>query len=443
MNKSTLIIGLGLSGRAAARFLLRRGERVEGTDDQLDSLIAQGSLEECLHAGLILQTTTEVNIEKFKCVILSPGVPSTHPLVQRAHHAGIPVQGEIDLGCQALKQKTLGITGTNGKTTVTLLVTHILNTWGIAAKALGNVGVPLTQEVSELKDETVVLELSSYQLETLQQPVLDAAVLLNITPDHLDRYLTLEAYAAAKCRIGRCMKPRGVLYVEEEAADRYANQLGDMSIATYGYHSSNALYTDCDHVYGDSKYLFSWPDTLAGKKSHYLENALAAYALCRTCGVPDEVFIAGLTSFTYPQHRMTFVGEKDGVRYYDDSKGTNLDAVVRAVQTFNGPLLLIAGGVDKGAPYTAWITPFQGKVKWIGAIGQAAVKIQADLAGYIPVDRIATLEQAVLAATQRAQPGDTILLSPGCASFDQFKDYVHRGKEFQRVVHEYVNMGEK
>src|SRR4029077_14479995 len=207
----------------------------------------------------------------------------------------------------------------------------------------------------------------------------------------------------------------------------------------YGYDKAAFISTDLSSVFSEGKKLFELPPALKNKKSHDLENLLAAFALCSDRGVLGETFLDAWLSFKKPPHRIEFVTEFQGVSYYDDSKGTNIDAVKRAVQSLEGPIILIAGGVDKCAPYTPWLEEFKNKVKLICAIGQAAAKIYEQLASHIPVMIFHSLDEAVHQATRFAQEGDNVLLSPGCSSFDMFKDYVHRGKEFQRIVHELAN----
>ena len=439
-GKKILVIGMGLSGRSAARFLMTHGAKVWGVDRDEKLLQMHPEIQELVHNGLSVQVDSEcLDCVNFDFIVLSPGVPPSHPLVQNALKNSLPIIGEIELGCRTAKNPIIGITGTNGKTTVTLLVTHVLQQCGFQARALGNVGTPFTQELLTLTPEVeIVLELSSYQIDTLYQPVLDAGLLLNITPDHLDRYGTMEAYAKSKCNLTRCIKPNGFLYIEEAAWENYHHLFKDRNIRLYGYSNQNYLYTDLYSVYRGGKKEFDLPADLKNKKSHDLENLLAAYAVCSERGVSGAHFLDALRSFKKPSHRIEFVSEHLGVRFYDDSKGTNLDAVIRAVQSLHGSIILIAGGVDKGAAYTPWIKEFKNKVKSICAIGQAAVKMREQLAPQIPVIIFETLKDAVHQAAHLAKSGDIVLLSPGCSSFDMFKDYAHRGEEFQRIVRELV-----
>lgn len=442
-GKKNLIIGLGLSGRSAARFLLQNKEGVIGVDCNSLHLETHEDVQNLKKNGMHVQLDVEpIDFNQIERVILSPGISTTHPLVQKAHQGNIEVLGEIELGCQHLKNSILGITGTNGKTTVTLLVTHVLNSCGYQARALGNVGVPFTQEISHLRsDEIVVLELSSYQLETLRSKVLHGALLLNITPDHLDRYACMQDYAAAKFRIQNCLVENKSFIVENQLQASYPAFYNPFW-ETYGYTTDSATYSDLQSVYYKGCKAFDLPATLAGRKSHDLENLMGAFTLCATLGITGTEFLKAFLSFRKPPHRLEFVLEYQGVGYYDDSKGTNIDAVIRAVQSLKGPIILIAGGVDKMFPYTPWIEVFKGKVKLVLAIGEASKKIKEDIGSQIPVEIIQDLEQAVLRAAKMAEKGGCVLLSPGCASFDMFKDYVHRGHVFQQAVRSLV-MGDK
>lgn len=431
-----LVVGLGISGRSAAAFLLHRGFSIRGVDRDVNMLNTNPEIQLLKKQGLHVSHEDEISdVKEYDLVVVSPGIPQDHRLYLKAIQHGVDVCGEIELGCRLVKNKMIGITGTNGKTTVTLLVAHALNSTGIKAKALGNVGVPLTKELIDVDPaEVLVVELSSYQLETMYQHVLDVAVLLNITPDHLDRYGSMDEYAKAKFIIGRCMKSSGKLFVEERAWKEYGRHYAGKPVSTYGYTTQSTVYTDLQSIYIHGKNQLILPSKYAGRASHDLENIMASFAICHEMGVSATQFLAALESFKKPSHRIEWVREKDGVDYYDDSKGTNIDATIRAVQTMPGPVVLIAGGVDKGSPYTPWVEAFANKVKCVCAIGQAADKIKCDLAGSVAVQLCRDLDEAVNVASGQAQAGDSVLLSPGCSSFDMFRDYAHRGDEFQRVV---------
>lgn len=435
-NKKVLVLGMGISGRSAAEFLQAHGAEVHGVDRDADLLANNPQIQALKSKGLGVWVESELHsILAYDFIVLSPGVPSTHFLILAAQKAGIPVMGEIELGCQTALNPMIGITGSNGKTTVTLLVTHVLQQTGCNARALGNVGTPLTRELLNIDPiSPIVLELSSYQLETLNQRCLEAGIILNITPNHLDRYQTMEAYAKAKCRMECALKSEKVLYMNEEAWEEYGRLLKHKKPLLYGYQERNFIHSDLSHVFRDGQKAFEVPAALKNKKSHDLDNLMAAFALCSHQGIAGDAFIQAWQTFKKPPHRIEFVKEHQGVRYIDDSKGTNLEAVMCAVQSLNGPIILIAGGVDKGAAYTPWLQAFKNKVKLICAIGQAAVKIREQLEPQIPVLILKSLEEAIHQAKQLAQKGDFVLLSPGCSSYDMFKDYIHRGQEFQRIV---------
>ncbi len=398
MKRKALVIGLGISGKSASKFLLSLGYEVYGVDQKEERVL------EALSSGV--KRLIEPDLKGFFLVVISPGVPPTHPLIQQAILDGIDVVGEVELAFRYMKQRSVGITGTNGKTTVTLLVEHVLCSAGMKAKAIGNIGLPLTSYVEKVDfDEIAVIELSSYQLETLKSGYLDAAVILNITPDHLDRYSSLQEYAKTKISIERCIKPEGHLYVYEDVAEEYGS-------------------------------FFSFHFTSFGKglTSHDLINVKAAELLCSSLGVSHEMFLKGLKTFKKPSHRIELIRELSQVSYYDDSKGTNVDAVIKAVSSMTGPTILIAGGVDKGSSYLPWKEAFQGKVKHLFLIGESALKIEEELGLFFNVQIVDSLANAVQSASSVAMPGDCVLLSPGCSSFDMFRDYVHRGEEFQRFV---------
>lgn len=405
--RKALVIGLGLSGQAAAEFLLRKGYAVIGVDSNLKALGSPGvkRLEE---KGLSPFLDTDVlGVGGIELAVISPGVPASHPLYLQVIAAGAEAIGEAELALRHLDQPCIGITGTNGKTTVTMLVEHVLRGCGKKARALGNVGSPLTSyALSPDPEEILVVELSSYQLETMQTPIFNAGVILNITPDHLDRYNSMDEYAQAKCRLQQCMKNGAPLYI----------------------------YEQIPHEFGH--FLKSPYQTYAQSQSHESENALAARLLCKEFEISREQFYRTLETFKKPPHRIELVKIIDGISYIDDSKGTNIDAVVRAVDSCEGPVILIAGGVDKGASYQPWKKAFASKVKKIIVIGQAADKIAHELKDVFIVEIAQSLEQAVMNADLFAQRGDSVLLSPGCSSFDMFRDYAHRGEEFKRYVNQ-------
>jgi UDP-N-acetylmuramoylalanine--D-glutamate ligase len=425
MEKTTLVLGLGSSGLAAAEFLLQQGVRVVGVDRDRALLSSCPRLQRLQTCGLCVQHDGDpIDWSSVERLVVSPGVARTHEIYRSALAKGITVTGEAELALPYFTKPLVAVTGTNGKTTVALLVEHILNAAGIKAKALGNVGVPLCSYLMQKGDErALVVELSSYQLETLCTPAFEAAVLLNITPDHLDRYAHMEEYAVFKCRLQYLLKGNAPFFVQQRAHLTFGHLLTAQNVRPFGLGGLCSENIEC-----------LLPLDYTEEKEHEWENALAAWFLCQPFSISKEQFCSALATFRKPPHRIEYICEREGVLFYDDSKGTNLDAVIQSVKAMKGPVILIAGGVDKGASYLLWREPFAGKVKKIVAIGQAAPKIYRELHPYFNVKCVETLLLAVQEAITDARQGDSVLLSPGCSSFDMFRDYAHRGEEFQRCV---------
>lgn len=401
----TAILGLGVSGRACIDYLRGRGNIIVGVDSALPQI-----------EGIpILSDREKPQLEGIELLVKSPGIPYTHPWVQAAQRLGIPIESEIDLALIELSKRgktVLGITGSNGKTTTTLLAAHLLHLSGKKAVAAGNVGIPLITQI-EADYDIFVVELSSFQLEQIKQrPFLDGALILNITPNHLNHHSTFETYREAKLRIATCLKEDARLYVTEQVIRTCGSFLSRESM--------KKVETFCSLGYRDRSYhLFP----------HDLENAAAALALT---GVSLETFEEGITTFVRPPHRLEFVRDVAGICYINDSKATSVDAVIKAVQAVKGPIILIAGGVDKGGEFRDWLPYFREKVLRVLALGEAAGRIQRELGAEIRVDKVSSLEEGVRLAG--ASAGDTVLLSPGCSSYDMFKDYQHRGEVFRKIV---------
>lgn len=427
--KRALVLGLGISGEGAIEFLLSQGMEVVGVDANEQAVLRAQK------KGFNAQLDSSLgDAAGFDLVVTSPGWNPKQLLYKSALEKGIELIGETELALRHLKQPCLAITGTNGKTTVTLLCEHVLNASGIKARALGNVGSALCRyALHPNQDEVIVTELSSYQLETMQSSVFDGGVILNITPDHLDRYDSMHDYAKAKCHLAKCLKREAPLFVHEESLREFGALLPEGMSTSYGSLPTSSLWTDKQKIVFKGKEV-ALPESFAALGLHESENAAAAFALCSLYGVTPEQFSAALKNFRKPSHRIEFVKTINGISYYDDSKGTNIDAVLRAVEAMSGRVILVAGGVDKGSSYSPWISPFRNKVMGIAVIGQAADKMCHELGDAFKVEKHSSLEEAVQWAASLAQAGDTVLLSPGCASFDQFRDYVHRGEEFKRIV---------
>lgn len=433
---TTLVLGLGISGKAVVEVLLQQGDKVIMADDyacmdDIQSYLARGAQW--------IDVNTDSFPEKVHKVIVSPGIPSKQRFYVEARKKGIPIMGEVGFAFDRLKERHytwVGITGTNGKTTVTLLVEHLLQVSGYNAMAAGNVGVPLTKLLLEpqmLPDGSiVVVELSSFQLETLQGPLFDVAALLNITEDHLDRYESFDHYVAAKSRLFDCLKTEGTGYVEEKCREKFFKCPTDKNVKSYGYQSSSALYLEGRQIFFNGQKEARYE----GQKSHDSENFLAAYAVLRSLGVVPEAIMQAMKTFHKPPHRLEFVEEIQSVRFINDSKGTNVDATMRALEVTEGPIVLIAGGVHKGASYCLWRPLLASKGKALCLIGQASQIIEEDLRGILPIYSCSSLQEAVNLAYWLAGSKGTVLLSPGCASFDMFSNYVERGNQFKNFVRE-------
>lgn len=396
MGKS-LVLGYGISGKAAAALLRKQGVSVAAVDRNGDG-------------KEVFADSADFSLEGFSQVVLSPGIPQTHPLVQKAKMRGIEVIGEIELAFRYVKNACVGITGSNGKTTTTLLTTHLLKMGGRKARALGNVGESLAGYLLEADlEDILVVELSSFQLETLKTARLDAALILNITPNHLDRHSSMEEYAAAKLHIRNCLKENGKLFVSRQVFETYGigERFDQENIAL----NSPEQYIKCGR-----------------------ENVQAAIALCDFFGVKDVE--PGLETFQKPPHRLEWIAEIGGVVFYNDSKSSNIHSVMHAIAGLKGGIHLLIGGVHKGASYKPWIAAFQGKVRKLYAFGQAAEKMEEELASSFPFARAQTMEEALSIARDEAKKDETILLSPGCSSYDQFRNYEHRGDEFKRLLKE-------
>ncbi|MCB1110649.1 MAG: UDP-N-acetylmuramoyl-L-alanine--D-glutamate ligase [Chlamydiia bacterium] len=374
-----LVIGLGISGRGAIQLLLKQGYEVCAVDRRPQNI--EG-----------VEVYPEEALIEADLVVLSSGISRSHP------QAKGQVIGEAELALRTLTNRMVGITGTNGKTTVVLLVTHVLTHEGIQARALGNVGHSLAAYACDPNpEEVLVVELSSYQLETLQTRCFDVGLITNITPDHLDRYPSFEAYRQTKLHLKNLVKEKGMFI----------------------YSGDSCLQLTESEGYWQA----------IGEASTF-----CAWQICQSFGVGWDAFNAALKTFKKPPHRMEFVTTINGVDYINDSKGTNIESVLYGVNQVEGPILLIAGGQGKGETFEKWKSPFLGKVKRVFAIGEAAKQIEETLQDVIPTLRCQNLQEAVRKAHEEAQTGDTILLSPGCASFDQFKNFEERGEMFKQEV---------
>ena len=445
-GKKVLVVGLGKSGLAAALFLRHRGAQVTVSDVRSAEALAK-DIPALLEEGIMVETGGHglLTFRRQDLIVVSPGVPLNTPELVQVRNFGLPVIGELELAGRFLKGKTLAVTGSNGKTTTTTLLGKILETAGLPTLVGGNIGVPVVSLIDSSTDETwSVLEVSSFQLESTQEfhPAID--VILNITPDHLDRHGSFENYARAKERIFAAQGNQDFLVLNAdnvraaEAAARSVAQVYLFSIehpvpqgawlqnGFVVYRSAPGAATECVMP-------------LSGiplKGAHNVENVLAAVCAARLAGAPVEAIRQAVESFQAVEHRLEFVAKVNGVEYYNDSKATNVDATAKAIAAFSPGVHLILGVKDKGSPYTALVPLLRERVRAVYTIGAAAAKIEAELRGVVSILSCETLERAVAAAAGAARPGEVVLLAPACSSYDQFESYEHRGRAFKELVSE-------
>jgi UDP-N-acetylmuramoylalanine--D-glutamate ligase len=442
-NKRVLVVGLGKSGIAAARFLKARGAQVTVSDIRPAGLISE--LPALLDAGIMVETGSHgiLTFRRQDLIVVSPGVPSNTPELSTVRALGIPIIGEFELGTEFLQGQIVAITGSNGKTTTTTLIGEILKASGNPTLVGGNIGRPVVDMVAESTPESwSVLEVSSFQLETIQTFKPRIALVLNITPDHLDRHGSFEAYAAAKTRITENQTADDFLILNAE--DEPTKPVAAKSKAQIYWFSPKRQVKQGAFVHGES-ILFRAKEggdvepimpvaeiPLAG--AHNVENVLAAVCAARLAGVEAHVIREAVAAFHAVEHRLEFVRDLNGVRWFNDSKATNVDATTKAVEAFPGGIWLILGGKDKDSDYSTLSSLLRARVKAVITIGSAAEKIESQLAGVVKIERAGTMERAVAWAQKEAKSGDVVLLAPACASFDQFENYEHRGRVFKQLV---------
>jgi UDP-N-acetylmuramoylalanine--D-glutamate ligase len=428
----TLVIGAGKSGVAAANFLAARGD-VTLTDSSPNPELPMPLDERVTRAF-----GSEPSLDDVNEIVVSPGVPLTIPLLQRAAAMAIPIVGEIELAYRRLHGTVIAVTGSNGKSTTTALIGHILDVAGRRPIVAGNIGEPLAAALDLEKPRTYVLELSSFQLESVDTFRANVALLLNITPDHMDRYPTFDAYAAAKYRIFRNQTPRDVAIVN--ANDRRTAPR-DNGARTWRFSSSqrveNGAYLDGHElvlaIEGQERRIPRSSLRLEGTAN--VENALAAWLAARAVGVDGVSVQIAFGSFAGLPHRMVLVRELGGVRWVNDSKGTNVDATLKSLESFPpSSVLLILGGKDKAGEFERMRELVAEKTRAVITIGKAAERIAEALDGSATIVPMGDMERAVMWAREHAQQGDTVLLSPACASFDQYRNFEHRGEHFEGLV---------
>jgi UDP-N-acetylmuramoylalanine--D-glutamate ligase len=423
-----LVAGLGKSGIAAIDVLRRQGAEVLATDSR--------PAEEIGDVGVPVLPHIEETFTRADLIVLSPGVPVDIPPLAAARSKGVPVIGEVELAGYFLRGPVIGITGSNGKTTTTAMTGHILNSAGIRCQVGGNIGTPPGAMIdSSADDKWNVLELSSFQLETIDEFQARVAVGLNVTPDHLDRHGTLTRYADAKARLFECQREDG--YAVLNADDGTTASWSGRTRATPHWFSRKrvvrpGVWVEDEILMTDSGRILRVAD-IPLRGTHNVENTMAAACAALLAGASLEGIAAGIVSFPGVEHRIEFVRERNGVVFYNDSKATNVDAAEKAIDAFAGNLYIILGGKDKNSNYTVLQEKLAAKAKAVLLIGAASEKIAAQLPT-LPLVPCGTIDKAVEYSARHAVSGDVVLLAPACASFDQFQSYEHRGRVFKELV---------
>ncbi len=443
-GKKVLVVGLGKSGLAAALFLRHRGAQVTVSDvrsaeslaKEIPALLEEGIMVEAGGHGLL-------TFRRQDLIVISPGVPLDTPELAQARSFGLPIIGELELAARFLKGKVVAITGSNGKTTTTALLGAIFQEAGFPVLVGGNIGVPVVGLIEQSTDQTwSVLEVSSFQLETTEQFHPEVAVILNITPDHLDRHGSFENYARAKERIFSAQTGTDSVVLNADnsrtaqAATRCQAQVLWFSIE----HSvKQGAWVESGSIFyrgtpgGEIERILPL-HKIPLKGEHNVENVVAAVCAARQAGVPVAAIARAIENFKTVEHRLEYVDTVNGVEFYNDSKATNVDATAKAVAAFPSGIHLILGGKDKGSDYTTLSDLLRQRVRAVYTIGSAAAKIESQLRGVVSLHSCETLERAVNSAAAAAHSGEVVLLAPACSSFDQFESYEHRGRFFKELV---------
>jgi UDP-N-acetylmuramoylalanine--D-glutamate ligase len=445
-NKRVLVVGLGKSGLSAAMFLREQGARVTVSDTRSAVALAK-EIPALLEAGIMVESGGHglLTFRRQDLIVVSPGVPMDTPEVKQVVAFGLPVIGELELASRYLRGRAVAITGSNGKTTTTTLVGKIFADAGVPTLVGGNIGLPVIDLVAKSTAETVsVLEVSSFQLETVEEFRPWIAVVLNITPDHLDRHGSFETYAAAKARITERQTADDFLVLNAE--DKAAQMVALKTKAQIFWFSGRRPIKQGAFVHGESILYIPREGAKAEpvmpvsdihlKGSHNVENVLAAVCAAQLAKIPAESIRASVAGFAAVEHRLELVKIVNGVEFYNDSKATNVDAAMKAVASFASGIHLILGGKDKDSDYTLMSGMLKERVKFVYTIGSAAEKIERELQGVVKIVPAETLQVAVAKAAKAATNGDVVLLSPACSSFDQFENYEQRGRVFRQLVNE-------
>jgi len=456
-GKKVLVVGIARSGIAASRLLISRGALVTANDlKRAEQLPSEAEELKRLGAELALGGHTQKLFTSADLIVQSPGVPADLEPFEAARRAGVKIISEAELAALFLKGRLIGITGSNGKTTTTILTGELMRAAGAITTVGGNIGTPLTSLVEESSDESwLVAELSSFQLETIDSLHADVAVVTNITPDHLDRHGTFDSYMRAKHRIflNQNSSDWAVLNADDGGSTEMATSLGVPSqIVYFSSKGSKAahLYVCGGHICTtlvsgqSSETRVIALDELQIPGMHNVENVMAALGavFCAMGTKSDDLaaIVDAIRNFKGVEHRIEFVAEIDGVRFYNDSKATNVDSTIKALEAFAGNIILILGGKDKGGDFTVLAPLIRERVRHIILIGAASDKIADQIAGTQPLSRADSMEDAVFKSAEMAASGDTVLLAPACASFDMFDNYEHRGRVFKDAVRKLIRI---
>jgi UDP-N-acetylmuramoylalanine--D-glutamate ligase len=440
-GKRVLVVGLARTGIATALFCAARGARVTASEGRSEADIAETAAK-LRAAGVALELGghREETFLAQDLIIPSPGVPATMGHLESARAAKIPVWSEIEFASRFLSGRLIAVTGSNGKTTTTSLIAHILENAGVPTIVAGNIGTPLISRVTETSDATVtVAEVSSFQLELIDKFRPNIALLLNITPDHLDRHASLEVYGRAKARLfeNQVEADAAILNADDEGPAQFAPARPRVFWFSRTKRVARGIFLrDTEIVLRDegAETVLLRRGDIGLRGEHNVENVLAAAGAAFLAGVSPSAITSGVKSFAGVEHRLEFVAEINGVNYYNDSKATNVDATLKALDAFPGNLIVILGGKDKGGDFTLLREPLRQRAKVALLIGAAAEKIASQIQGAVRIESIGTMERAVSQAAEIAKAGDTVLLAPACASFDQFHNFEHRGRVFKQRV---------
>lgn len=445
-EKKVLVFGTGISGIGSAQLLEQAGAKpilydgnIKLTEEAVRAKLPEGS-----QAEIVIGELTQELLGRLDLAVLSPGVPTDLPTVKQIREAKVPIWGEIELAYVNGKGDVLAITGTNGKTTTTTLVGEIMKYHQPSVYVVGNIGKPYTEVALEMTEDTVsVAEISSFQLETIDKFRPKVSAITNITPDHLDRHHTMEEYIRVKECITKNQTEEDtcVLNYEDEELRRFGQQLhtkviffSSRQVLEKGIYLKDGIIEYND---GEKIVPICSVKELKLPGLHNYENIMTAVAMTLAYGVPQEEIQHVVRNFTAVEHRIEYVAEKNGVVYYNDSKGTNPDAAIKGIQAMDRPTILMGGGYDKDSTYDEWIQAFDGKVKYLVLLGQTKEKIAqaAKRCGFHNILMAETFEEAFDLCVQYAKPGDAVLLSPACASWGMFPNYEVRGKVFKELVH--------